>query len=123
VTVAILTTLVSWLVFAAAGTHLLALIAGVVILDLGVQAGHVGNQTRIYALIPEARSRLNTVYMVSYFLGGALGSALGAYAWTNAGWQGVCVVGAVQCGVALAARVHAQSFQIAPAKLIDSPDA
>jgi predicted MFS family arabinose efflux permease len=123
VTAAILTTLSSWLVFVVAGTRLLALIAGVVILDLGVQTGHVANQTRIYALIPEARSRLNTVYMVSYFLGGALGSALGAYAWTRAGWPGVCAVGALQCAVALAARVHSQSFRIAPAKLIDSPDA
>ena len=123
VTVAILTTLASWLVFGAAGTHLWALIAGVVILDLGVQAGHVANQTRIYALIPEARSRLNTVYMVSYFLGGALGSALGAYAWTRSGWSGVCVAGALQCAVALAARVHSQAFQVAPAKLLDSPHA
>ncbi len=123
VTAAILTTLLSWLVFAGAGTRFWGLIAGVVILDLGVQAGHVANQTRIYALIPEARSRLNTVYMVSYFLGGALGSALGAYSWTRSGWAGVCLAGAVQCGVALAARLHAQSFRIVPAKLIDSPDA
>lgn len=123
VTAAILTTLLSWLVFAGAGTRMAGLIAGVIVLDLGVQAGHVANQTRIYALIPEARSRLNTVYMVSYFLGGALGSALGVYAWTRAGWAGVCVAGAVECGVALAARVHARSFRIAPAKLVDSPHA
>jgi predicted MFS family arabinose efflux permease len=123
VTAAIFTTMTSWFLFAVAGTRFLGLIVGVVILDLGVQAGHVANQTRIYALIPEARSRLNTVYMVSYFLGGALGSALGAYAWTRAGWSGVCVAGAIQCGVALAARVHAQGFRVVPAKLIDSPDA
>jgi predicted MFS family arabinose efflux permease len=123
VTAAIVTTMASWFLFAAAGSRFLGLIAGVVILDLGVQAGHVANQTRIYALIPEARSRLNTVYMVSYFVGGALGSALGAYAWTRAGWRGVCVAGVVQCGVALAARVHAQGFRIAPVKLVDSPDA
>jgi hypothetical protein len=48
------------------------LIASVILPDLGVQAGHVANQTRIYALIPEARSRLNTVYVVTYFLGGSL---------------------------------------------------
>jgi len=123
VTAAIVTTMASWFLFAVAGTRFWGLIAGVVILDLGVQAGHVANRTRIYALIPEARSRLNTVYMVSYFLGGALGSALGAYAWTRAGWPGVCVAGAVQCGVALGARVHAHAFRIAPVKLIDSPDA
>ena len=59
-------------------------------MDLGVQAGHVSNQTRIYALDPDARSRLNTVYMVCYFVGGALGSFLGTWAWHRAGWIGVC---------------------------------
>jgi predicted MFS family arabinose efflux permease len=81
------------------------LIAGVVLLDLGVQAGHVANQTRIYALLPEARSRLNTVYMVSYFVGGALGSALGALGWNWWGWKGVCLAGVAQGLVALYARL------------------
>jgi predicted MFS family arabinose efflux permease len=93
ITVAVLTTIASWLVFGVAGYWLIGLIAGVILLDLGVQAGHVANQTRIYALIPEARSRLNTVYMVSYFVGGALGSALGAVGWARWGWKGVCVAG------------------------------
>jgi len=53
------------------------LIAGVVLLDVGVQSGHVANQTRIYALDATARSRLNTVYMFCYFSGGSLGSWLG----------------------------------------------
>jgi predicted MFS family arabinose efflux permease len=101
VTLAILTTIASWIVFFAAGRWLAGLIAGVVLLDLGVQAGHVANQTRIYALIPEARSRLNTVYMVAYFLGGALGSALGAWGWAHWGWTGVCVAGAAQGALAL----------------------
>ena len=59
---------------------------------------------RIYALLPEARSRLNTVYMVTYFLGGALGSALGAYGWSHWGWSGVCMAGTTQLVVALAVR-------------------
>src|SRR6201999_3099004 len=83
VTLAIVISILSYVVFAGAGQWLWGLIAGVIVMDLGVQAGHVANQTRIYALIPEARSRLNTVYMVTYFLGGALGSALGAWGWTQ----------------------------------------
>jgi MFS family permease len=59
-------------------------------MDLGVQSGHVSNQTRIYALAPEAKSRLNTFYMVCYFIGGALGSVLGAWSWRAAAWRGVC---------------------------------
>lgn len=101
VSLAILTAIGSYLLFDWKGRVLWGLIAGVIFLDLGVQAGHVANQTRIYALVPEARSRLNTVYMVTYFLGGALGSALGAYGWSVAGWNGVCLAGAAQLLVAL----------------------
>jgi predicted MFS family arabinose efflux permease len=75
------------------GGALWGLVAGVILLDFGVQGAHVANQTRIYALLPEARSRLNTVYMVSYFLGGSLGSYLGAWGWSKAHWNGVCAVG------------------------------
>jgi len=104
VALAILTAIASYAVLYAAGHGIWGLVAGVILLDLGVQAGHVANQTRIYALIPEARSRLNTVYMVTYFLGGALGSALGAYGWSHWRWSGVCVAGTTQLVVALAMR-------------------
>jgi predicted MFS family arabinose efflux permease len=105
VSLAVLTMIASWAVFAVAGHWIIGLVAGVILLDLGVQAGHVANQTRIYALIPEARSRLNTVYMVSYFVGGALGSALGAMGWVRWGWTGVCVAGVAQGLVALGVRI------------------
>src|SRR6185312_6015132 len=104
VTLAIVTSIASYIIFAFGGHWLWGLIAGVIVMDLGVQAGHVANQTRIYALIPEARSRLNTVYMVTYFIGGALGSALGAWGWTRWGWMGVCAAGTLQLTVALAVR-------------------
>jgi hypothetical protein len=80
-------------VLAVAGKALAGLVAGVVLLDVGVQSGHVANQARIYKAFPTARSRANTVYMVSYFVGGAAGSVLGAHAWTAYGWPGVCAVG------------------------------
>ncbi|MCP3136995.1 MFS transporter [Pyxidicoccus xibeiensis] len=76
---------------------------GVVLLDLGVQANHISNQTRVYSLRPEARSRLNTLYMVTYFAGGASGSWLGTTAWTRWGWTGVCAAGALLCVLALGA--------------------
>ena len=87
---ALLITLVSFLLMAALGRWLPGLIAGVILMDFGVQAGHVSNQTRIYNIDPQARGRLNMVYMVSYFTGGALGSYLGAVAWHHFGWNGVC---------------------------------
>ncbi len=81
-------------VFAAAGSSLAGLVAGVVLLDVGVQATHVSNLARVHARRPEARSRMNTVYMVSYFAGGAVGTAVGTWAWTGRGWAGVCTAGA-----------------------------
>ncbi len=52
------------------GKHLAGLIVGVILMDLGVQSGHVSNQTRIYSIDPAARGRLNMVYMFCYFIGG-----------------------------------------------------
>ena len=63
--------LASFLLLGAFGKIMAGLIAGVVLLDIGVQSGHVANQTRIYALDATARSRLNTVYMFCYFTGGS----------------------------------------------------
>ncbi|RYG39435.1 MFS transporter [bacterium] len=70
-----------------------ALLIGVLLMDVGVQAAHVSNQSRYYSRRPESRSRMNTVYMTCYFIGGSLGSALGAWAWGAFGWPGVCAVG------------------------------
>jgi predicted MFS family arabinose efflux permease len=70
--------------------HMAALVVGVILLDVGAQMMQVGNQTRIFGLGAQARSRLNTVYMTMYFTGGALGSALAAWAWSRWGWDGVC---------------------------------
>jgi predicted MFS family arabinose efflux permease len=85
------------------GRWLWGMALGVVLLDLGTQANQISNQTRVYSLRPEARSRLNTLYMVTYFAGGAGGSWLGTTAWTHAGWTGVCAAGAALCAVALLA--------------------
>lgn len=91
----------SFLLMGVVGRNLAGLIAGVILMDLGVQAGHVSNQTRIYGIDPAARSRLNTVYMFCYFVGGGLGSLSGALCWYKAGWWGVCLVGAGALGLAL----------------------
>ncbi|WP_229722862.1 MFS transporter [Xylophilus rhododendri] len=83
------------------GHSQIALVGGILLLDLGVQGTHISNQSAIYALDPAARSRLTTCYMSSYFLGGAAGSALGAWAYSAAEWDGVCIVGAAVCVLAL----------------------
>jgi predicted MFS family arabinose efflux permease len=72
------------------GLHIAVLLVGVILLDIGAQLTQVGNQTRIFGLVPSARSRLNTVYMTVYFAGAAAGSALSTVAWGRWKWDGVC---------------------------------
>jgi predicted MFS family arabinose efflux permease len=80
---------------------LVVLGAGVLLLDAGVQGNQIANQTRIYSLERSLHSRINSVYMVIYFLGGAIGSLVGAQAWALAGWPGVCCTGIVLTVAAL----------------------
>ncbi|AEV97573.1 MFS transporter [Niastella koreensis] len=56
-------------------------------LDIGVQATQITNFTRIYSLNEEAHSRLNTVYMTTYFIGGAMGTFFGLLSWKIGGWN------------------------------------
>ncbi len=87
---AIVLTLTGYVLLLVAGRTLPGLIAGIVLVDIGVQAGHVANQSRIYTLVPTARARLNTFYMVAFFAGGALGSYFGPLGFTVGGWAGFC---------------------------------
>ena len=70
------------------------MIVGILVLDIGVQGIQVTNQSIIYRLAPDARSRINSAYMVCYFIGGALGSGLGSWFYSQHRWAGVCVFGA-----------------------------
>ena len=94
--------LVAWLPIALVHESIVAFVIGLLLVDVALQAVHVTSQTMIYALDPEARSRLVGVYMVFYSAGSAAGSiaATATYAW--AGWTGVCLLGAGISTVALA---------------------
>jgi predicted MFS family arabinose efflux permease len=87
--------------------NLPGIIVGLMLVDVGAQAAQIGNQTVIYALQPDARGRLNTVFMTVIFIGGALGSGAAGLGWVRAGWTAVCGVGFVFALGALA--VHAIS--------------
>jgi predicted MFS family arabinose efflux permease len=90
--------------------HVAGLVLGVVILDIGAQMTQVANQTRIFGLVASARSRLNTVYMVMYFSGAALGSWLSSLAWAKYGWAGVS--GLAVGFVGLAGLRHATGLKV-----------
>jgi predicted MFS family arabinose efflux permease len=81
--------------------HLWALMVGILVVDLAIQSVHVQNQQLIFGIDPAARSRLNTGYMVSYFIGGAIGSATTGLAYAAGGWSSVILLGVGYSGVAL----------------------
>jgi predicted MFS family arabinose efflux permease len=108
ITIATSLLLVSFVVFWVGGSTLAGLAAGVFVLDVAVQAAQVTNLTRIYRLSETAHSRINSAFMVTYFLGGAAGSILGAYAWSLARWPGVCATGIALAAVALVLHVVAR---------------
>ncbi|AFL79624.1 arabinose efflux permease family protein [Aequorivita sublithincola DSM 14238] len=87
--------IVSWVIFLVSGNSIFGLVVGVILIDLGLQALHITNQNIIFAKNPEGRNRINTVYMVSFFIGGGLGTILGALAWQHYQWVGVSTLGIV----------------------------
>lgn len=100
--------LLSWGLFALGTSSITALIAGIILLDLGIQGQHISNQSAIYARRPESRSRMTTAYMTSNFIWGAIGSASASVAYSAGGWSAVVVLGAVCASVAVLNWLHEQ---------------
>lgn len=90
--------------------ELIGLIVGATLLDLGTQTGQVSNQAQIYTLPISALNRITTIYMVSYFLGGSLGSYASTIAWSVAGWSGVCGVGLGAMAIASLTHFYYRQF-------------
>ena len=82
--------IISIALFYFTGSQLYLFVIGIILIDIGQQAIHVTNQTRIYTLVPEARNRLNTIFMSVSFIGASCGSALGLWLWDQGGWNLFC---------------------------------
>ncbi len=91
----------SYIVMGLFGSMMVGLVVGVLILDMAAQSASISNQTEIYRLYTQARTRLNTIYKILYFIGGASGAAFSALAWQHFGWSGVCVVGLIYLSFSL----------------------
>jgi predicted MFS family arabinose efflux permease len=91
------------MVLLGAGAHQLwVLVVAILVADFGIQAVHIQNQQLIFGIDPSARSRLNTGYMVTYFTGGAIGSATTGVAYATGGWSAVAILGIAYAAAALA---------------------
>ncbi|MFG3259219.1 MFS transporter [Streptomyces sp. NPDC048172] len=84
----------SWLVLLAGERSLVWLVVGVVGLNVAQQAVLNSSQKVVYALRPEARNRINSAFMTTFFVGGAVGSALTSVVRSVGGWSGICLLGA-----------------------------
>jgi predicted MFS family arabinose efflux permease len=88
---AIVALTVSFAIFLAGAHSLVAFFIGMVCFPIGIQLNQISNQSRIFGLDAQARSRLNTAYMCTTFMGGAVGAFAGAAAWQAGGWPAVCI--------------------------------
>ncbi|RWY47262.1 MFS transporter [Mucilaginibacter gilvus] len=100
-TITLALVLISFIIFWFSAYSIAGLIAGVIIMDMGVQATHISNQSIIFSLDPAARNRINTVYMVTYFIGGATGTFLATRIWGTYNWPGICAIGIILSAVAI----------------------
>ena len=93
ITLATLIMLLAWVIFEFSGNSIIGMVIGVLLVDMGLQSLHITNQNIIFSRNQDARNRINTIYMVGYFAGGALGTITGAYAWELFHWEGVATLG------------------------------
>ncbi len=82
----------------ASGYHLISLVlfcVSAVILDMSVSGNLVLGQQAIYALGDDIRGRVNGIFMAVFFIGGAVGSSLGGWAYAQGGWNTASVIGVI----------------------------
>ncbi len=84
-----------WIIMFYSIWSIVLVVMGIILIDMGLQSTHVPNLSRTYSILPEARTRLNTLYMTAFFIGGTIGSSVGSLAWNFGGWEGVCIAGLV----------------------------
>ncbi|MHC0064421.1 MFS transporter [Nostoc sp. UIC 10890] len=86
-TIAVSLVIASLVIAKIASNSALAIAVAVLLVDVGVQAVQVTNVARIYSLDPQSNSRINTVYITIYFIGGSVGTSIGLLCWNLGGWN------------------------------------
>lgn len=85
--------LLAWIIMGLFQNYYVGIIAGVIIIDIGMQSVQLSNQSATMKLCPQASSRMNTIYMVTYFIGGSFGTFLAGTMWVKFGWYGTVFAG------------------------------
>ena len=86
---------VAWILLAVFHNTYTGIILSIIIIDIGMQCIQLSNQSATMKLCPEASSRMNTIYMVTYFIGGSLGTFLAGSFWSLYGWMGTVASGII----------------------------
>jgi predicted MFS family arabinose efflux permease len=107
--------LVSFAVASLAGHSAVLVVVAVVLLDIAVQGLNLLNQSRLFAVTSQARSRVNTAFVTCNFLGGAVGSAAASLLWSAGGWHAVTLAGAGLAVFTLAVWAAGRRGALAPA--------
>lgn len=102
ISVGISLVIAGFVVFALFGDTLTGMIVGVLLVDFGVFGSQIPNQVRIFSIVPKAQSRINAVYMLGYYLFGALGSMFGVQVLSAMQWHGLTIFALILSGSALA---------------------
>lgn len=83
----------SWAIMYVFQDTYLGFITGIMLIDIGMQCIQLSNQTYVLTSVPNAANRVNTIFMTTYFVGGALGTFLAGLFWQEMQWEGVVIVG------------------------------
>jgi predicted MFS family arabinose efflux permease len=117
---ALVLALASLAIAALGATSITLVLMAVLLIDIAIQAVNVLNQTRLFAVDPDARSRLNTAFVTCNFIGGAIGSALAGFLWETGGWSRVMLGGAMLIGFALVVWLTARASAVRPGRSYES---
>lgn len=91
----------TWVMLTFVHNTYIGIIAGIILLDIGMQCVQLSNQSATMKLSPTAASRMNTIFMVTYFVGGSLGTFLAGTLWSKYGWMGTTSSGMLLIGLAI----------------------
>jgi predicted MFS family arabinose efflux permease len=97
----IVSMLVAWIIMGFGAWSIAAVVAGAILLDCGLRAAMVANQTLVNAAVPDSRARANTLFGLHVWGGNAVGAFLMSWTFAHFGWFGVCGVALIAIVIAL----------------------